>query len=225
VQFAAFIDQLFEQNISQSIQQREILFTPKPTLKFTVTRVDHFQQEGLVGFQDHHTLDYTVRVLSNLDQEVLHIKDLHCNISNIYMFASQKNCLVFMSDKTIALFEGSTILFKLKGPEVIHTVCRNIDTTGLLLTAGVSGTFYSWEINKMIGTRFLNVAKASIENWRMISRDNNHQGKGSEAFKNCTSIEWIQTTQMLALGSWNCQLYIFTKEMVNEISYRPANTN
>src|SRR3990167_7425285 len=190
------------------------MFTAKPTLKFTVTRVDHFQAEGMVGFQDHHTLDYTVRMLHNLDREVVRIKDLHCNVSNIYMFGSQKHYLFFMSDKTITLFEGSTTIFKLKGPEVIHTVCRNIDTTGgLLYTAGVSGTIYVWETHKMVGTRFLNVTKANVENWRMISKDINYQGKGSEAFKKCTSIEWIQATHTLAIGAWNCQLYIFTKEM------------
>lgn len=217
VSFGAFIDQLFEQNISQSIQQREILFTTRPTLRFTVTRVDHFQPEGLVGFQDHHTMEYTIRNLQHLETETLRIRDLNCNVSQAYLFGGQKYCLLFLADKSISLYEGNSQVFKLKGPEVINTICRNADASGILLTAGVSGTVYAWETQKMIGTRFLNVSKASVGNWRMISREINYQSKGSEAFKNCTSIEWIQATQTLALGCWNCQLYIFTKETVGNV--------
>lgn len=178
-----------------------------------------------MGFQDHHTLEYTIRTLHNLEIEVVRIRDLRCNISQVYLFGGQKYCLLFLADKSIALYEGTTLIFKLKGPEVINTICRNADASGILLTAGVSGTVYTWETQKMTGNRFLNVTKASVENWRMISREINHQSKGSEAFKNCTSIEWIQATQMLALGCWNCQLYIYTKEMVEDLLPRQANTN
>lgn len=167
IEFQDFIDQLFEQNISQSIRQREISIKPICKLPFTVHRVDEFEELGVIGFHDHHSNEYYFKQTSNLKKTLGTLPSFGCQISTVIYVTSLKCFVFFLKDRFIVTVDSFwNVKAKVKGPEVINSASQTRD--GDVFIASVSGVVYKLKTSVLSGSNFEHINKLGIDNWRMF---------------------------------------------------------
>lgn len=159
---------MFEQNISQAIRAREILFTSVCKMPFTVHRIDEFDQLGLIGFHDHHNMKYYFKHISNLKRTIGTLPSFGVEISTVIYLKVPKIFVFFLKDRSLVVVDTSfTVRIRVKGPEVVVSCSQT--KVGDFFAVGVSGAIYYFLASVLSGSKFEHICKVGLDNWRMIA--------------------------------------------------------
>lgn len=221
------MDQLFEQNISQSIRQREIILKPVCKMPFTVHRIDEFEHAGLLGFHDHHNMQYYFKQALNLTRTVGTLPSFGCEISTVIHIKASKIFVFFLKDRSLALVESTfNLKLRFKGPEVIVSCSQTKE--GDFFAVGVSGAVYLFKVSDLTSSKFEHICKIGLDNWRMIADPlevENADGyslfiRSQSLLGRAAVVEWIEADTMLAVGATDFLIYVYLKNMVASSSPR-----
>lgn len=168
--FDEFIDQMFEQNISESIKPKLIQFHQKKTFPMTILKIDFFEEVSMIGIQDKHNLSYHFysqpgfKKLKQLEfsfeqKEVAFVIYLPQHKSFIFLLHNMSMCVV----DTL----GYTPRLALRLPELMVSASKCVPYDELF-TVGKSGTVYRFNTKMYFSLMMEQILQAQVQNWRML---------------------------------------------------------